>query len=135
MYPWPLSFHIFGALIWFGGTMTAVHTMKGFAASEVRGDFKVVAASVGRIMDLGATMSIVSGIFMLTTTTGQALLKVGSMHAKFTVVLLLLGLHGFVRMQIGKYGRGEIKHLPKALPALTVSLFFAAIALIVVRPF
>lgn len=134
MYPWPHALHVFGALVWFAGTMTAIHVLVARErAPEV--DFSKLEGGVGRVMDTGATMILVTGIGLLLTDAGRALLSHGFMHAKLTVVVALLGLHGFVRASLGRARRGEARPIPGWLVPAAVLMFFAVVVLIEVRPF
>lgn len=137
MHSLTLAAHVFGALIWFGGTMTALHVILNHARATPgeRGSFQAMEGGIGRIMDIGATLSLVTGIAMLVGDVSRPLLKMGFMHTKLTLVLVLLGLHGVVRARLAKYRRGEVNPLGAWVMPAVVLVFLGVVVLIETRPF
>lgn len=132
---YPVGIHLFGILIWFGSMMTALHLLLGWERLGRPGDFKKLSGNIGRIMDMGASLVLITGILMLTNDAGRPLLKHGFMHAKLTAVVVLLGLHGLVRATLGKVSRGEARAIPVWVQPVVIGLYIAILFLIVKRPF
>ena len=135
---WKLTFHLFGMLIWFAGIVASLRMLSAYNAtpSDQRVDFKQFSGKVGLLMDIGAGLTVVMGLWLISNKAGLALFKAGGfMHAKLTLVVVLIGLHGFVRVKLAKYRKGSVNPTPGWLFPLVSLIFFAIVLLIEVRPF
>lgn len=102
----------------------------GFAGLEKR---------IGRAMDVGATLTIGFGLaLLLLPEGGTAVLKgAGYFHAKLTGVVLLIGVHGFMRVRLGKFSRGEGEGVapPSAIFLAMLVLTLGILVLVFKKPF
>lgn len=135
MPPGLLAFHLLCVFGWFATTMTGLHITKahGWAPPEKRGDFKSLQRKLGRGLDMSAAASITTGIALIVIG-GGAHMKMGFMHAKFTLVLGILVGHVFLRRSFRLYQNGDIRPQPKWLGPVTALSFFAILFLMTFRP-
>ena len=129
------TIHICGVLVWFAGLMTSLHVLAAYArtASESRGDFGGLSGRVGMVMDLGATATLTAGI-ALVAGPYKELLKNGSLHAKLALVVVVLGLHGMVRVRLAQFKRDDVEALPGWLAPSVGFSVLVSVALITMRP-
>lgn len=118
-YQWLLVGHILGFVAWIGGMIATLYLLRVHAIVE--GPARDVCARQERrtalIMDLGATLAMANGFILAFGTTPTAFATGGWLHIKLTVVALtIFAIHGMTRAKVGKFRRGEIKPLPRALP-------------------
>lgn len=81
------------------------------------------------LMDLGATLTMICGfVTALGGTTNY--FKTGAwLHIKLTIVaLVILGMHGWTRVQVKRFRKGEVRPIPAAV---TYIVLIAAAAVIV----
>jgi protoporphyrinogen IX oxidase len=111
--------HIVGFVTWIAGmiatlTLLRVHAMVEGAARDVLARQE---RKTAMLMDLGATLAMACGFAMAFGNTPNAFKTGGWLHIKLTVVaLVLLGTHGLARAHVKRFGLGQIKPLPRALP-------------------
>jgi protoporphyrinogen IX oxidase len=137
---WVLAVHVLGTFVWIGClfALTQVlraHEAAGPAASAA---FSGLERRGALVMDIGALLAIGAAVLYLLATRshGEAwALKQGWLHAKLTGVLVLLGVHGFVRARVGRAARGEPFGVPRALHPILGLLLVAIVVLVVVKPF
>jgi putative membrane protein len=130
------ALHIFAVLAWGGALvgLTFILRQHSVAAEGARKDFIELEKGTAMAMDIFATIAIAMGVYMLVDIPGM-MSSGGWIHAKLTLVALLIGLHGFQRMRVGKYKRGEVTPNPGwIIPAVEVTLF-AIVILAAARPF
>lgn len=139
LYFWVLALHLCGVLLWFAGALVTLHVLavqqRRLAAGAGDGaDFRPLEGSAGRLLDAGAGVAVAAGLYLLFENT--SLLKgAGFMHAKLTLVAALLGLHGFLRVQLKRFRTGKNRELAGwAYPAV-LGVFFAIVVLIITKPF
>lgn len=137
-YFWARALHVCGVLLWFAGALVTLHVLqvqqRRLAAGAGDGtDFRALEGSAGRLLDAGAGVAIAAGLYLLFEN--PSLLKgAGFMHAKLTLVAVLLGLHGLLRAQLKRFRMGKSRALAGwAYPAV-LGVFFAIVVLIVVKP-
>lgn len=146
-YRWAIALHLFGVLLWFAGALIALHVLrvherasraKEGAGSAAPGappsSFAQLEGAAGRILDAGSGLAIAAGLYLLISNLG-ILKGAGFMHAKLTLVLLLIGVHGFLRAQLKRFRTGQANRLPAWPEPVVLGLFFAIVVLIIVRPF
>jgi putative membrane protein len=130
------ALHIFAVLAWGGALvgLTFILRQHSVAAEGARKDFIELEKGTAMATNIVATIAIAMGVYMLVDIPGM--MSTGSwIHAKLTLVALLIGLHGFQRMRVGKYKRGEVTPNPGwIIPAVEVTLF-AIVILAAARPF
>jgi putative membrane protein len=130
-----LVFHVVGFTTWIGGLygmgwlLVARDADKNDAFRTRLGE---LARSGGRIADVGAGIAIVGGVWLLSFAPAMYM-RQPWLHAKLTLVVLLLGLHGYFRVKAKRAatGEGQFKR-----PMLTVLALLAAliVALVVFKP-
>ncbi|HVK75462.1 MAG TPA: CopD family protein [Kofleriaceae bacterium] len=131
-YNWLRVGHILGFVLWVGGLVTVlqllrVHGMVEGAARDVLGRAERKAAV---LMDLGATLALVCGFWMAFGGTVNAFKTGGWLHIKLTIVLVgILAVHGFARVKVKKFRKGEVKPIPAALTYVVLVAAAAAITL------
>jgi putative membrane protein len=126
-----LTIHVVGFVTWVG-SLFGFASILGARGRESDPAFAVklgaVAKDSGRAMDVGATLAIAGGLGLLSSNFA-GYMQQPWLHAKLTLVLLLLGAHGFLRAK-GKRGGA----IPKALvPAVTL-IAVTIISLVVFKP-
>ena len=135
---WLKAGHIFAFLTWVGSLIGLSFMLKQHAkaAEAAHPDFIALEKGTAMAMDIGAVVALILGSILLIEIKPSLLKGQGGfMHAKLTLVTVLLGLHGFQRMRVGKYKRGKVTPEPGwIIPAIEVSIV-AIIVFIVVRPF
>ena len=126
---WVLVGHVFGFVTWIGGLLACisllhVHTRVG---DDARAALTKVERSTAMLMDLGATLAIVTGLAMAIETHefGHG----AWLHVKLTAVVIgVLSVHGFVRVKVKKFRNGDLREVPAAVwLALVAGVLIAAI--------
>ncbi|MEZ4403969.1 MAG: CopD family protein [Kofleriaceae bacterium] len=129
-YGWLLTGHVLGFVVWIAGMLATIYLLRVHALVEGAAR-DVLVRQEGRtamLMDLGATLAMVCGLWVAFGTTPNAFKTGAWLHIKLTlVVVVILGAHGFVRAQVKRFRTGRIKALPRALPYVVL----AAVAVIV----
>ena len=134
---WMRVGHIFGFIMW-TGTMVGLLNMLREHAAATDGERPVLVRmekKVAMFMDIGATLTILFGIIQMVGLDFVMFQGGGYFHAKMTLVLVLLGIHGFVRVKVKKYGRGEVAPVPTAVLVAQELVVLAILIVAVVRPF
>lgn len=136
-----MAAHVCGVLLWFAGALITLHVLRAYErASAGAGpgvstpDFQRLEGPAGRILDAGAGLALVAGLYLLFENL--AILRgAGFMHAKLALVVALLGVHGFLRVRLKKFRTGQSRTLAGWAEPAVLGLFFAIVVLIVARPF
>jgi putative membrane protein len=123
-----LALHIVGFATWLGG-LNAMARVLAARNDEADAGFQkkmgAMARKGGRVADVGAGLAIAGGTWLLSYAPGMYMSQ-GWMHMKLTLVLALIGAHGFVRMKAKKAAEGQ-----GSFPAVMVPVLVLAGALIV----
>ena len=139
-YLWVKAFHVVGILIWGGTIMGLTNLLVAFGKipAETRKPILPTAMATGRMMDIGATLTIACAVWLAVGTKVPEgwVMQQGWMHVKLTLVVLgLFSAHGVLRAKLGKYRRGqEPKPLPPALVPILSLVLTAIIVLAIARP-
>lgn len=134
---WSLALHVFGVILWMGAMVALAFLLSSEAAKK---DSPLLEASrkIARVMDIGALIAIVCGIYILARTKafGDAwALKQPWMHIKLTVVVIAaFGGHGFVAATLGRIRRGAGRPLPSFVAPLVLAAAFGIVVLAIVKP-
>lgn len=120
---WLMIGHIVGFVTWIAGmiatlTLLRIHAQVEGAARDVlsRQEHKTAA-----LMDAGATLAMVCGLWLAFGGTVNALKTGAWLHLKLTlVVIVLLGAHGFARAQVKRFKRGQLRTVPQWLRPLVL---------------
>lgn len=123
-YRWLVALHLTGVFLWIGPLLSILNALNvhGKADTGAHAALTAIEKRAARVMDLGAALAMGAGFYMAFGVTPSAFKTGAWLHIKLTlVVVVILGLHGLVRVKIKKFSRGEVKPLPG---------FFIPIALI-----
>jgi protoporphyrinogen IX oxidase len=137
-YPWILVIHAFGNIFWIAGMfaclrMLAAHAAVGKAAPQ---GLTLAERRTAVLMDIGATIAILSGLYLTLFAPTKPLTQGGWLHAKLTlVVLVVLGLHGFLRVKVRKFREGDVRPLPGFVLPVLLAVVLGVIVLVRIRPF
>jgi putative membrane protein len=136
---WLKAFHIIGVVAWFAGLfylprLFVYHADAHDAISEQR--FIIMERRLFIIMTIGAAIAIFFGAMMLIES--PAYLKMGWLHAKLTLVLLLIGYHGYCRVLMRAFAQQRNTRSARWFRGFNElpSVFLIAIVILaVVKPF
>lgn len=136
---WLQAFHIIFVVTWFAG-LFYLPRLFVYAAANPGGETHSVLLTMQRklllITHIGGALAVVFGLSMLIAQ--PTYLQPGWMHAKLTLVLLLIGYHGWCASLVRAFRTGRNRHSERwyrwfnEVPAL---LLVAIVILVVVRPF
>ena len=102
-----LSLHVFGAFIWIGGLFALAAFLDAFGAETdpaARSRLTKFLRQAAIVPDIGATIAIVFGVHWLFKFK---LYQMPYMHIKLTLVAVLIGLHGYLKVKAKKARKGE----------------------------
>jgi len=136
---WLKAFHIIFVITWFAGLfylprLFVYHTVTTDQISLER--FIVMERRLFAIMTWGATLAAVFGLSMIFAAPGY--LHFGWLHAKLTLVAVLIGYHIWCYSLMVAFREGRNQHTQRfyrmfnEAPAL---LLIAIVILVVVKPF
>lgn len=140
LYLWIKALHIIAMVCWFAGLfylprLFVYHTMSKDEASRER--FSVMERKLYRgIMTPAMIATLVFGIALLVLVPGW--MSQGWMHAKLTLVVLLVGYHHVCGAMYKRLARGENKRshvFYRWFNEAPVLLLIAIVILVVVKPF
>ncbi|QOF88241.1 MULTISPECIES: protoporphyrinogen oxidase HemJ [unclassified Pseudomonas] len=140
MYLWIKALHIVAVVCWFAGLfylprLFVYHAMSEDAASCER--FQVMERKLYRgIMGPSMILTILLGAWMLYLTPGW--LSQGWLHAKLTLVVLLIGYHHACGAMLKRFARGENRRSHvffRWFNEVPVLFLLAIVILVVVKPF
>lgn len=136
---WLKAFHIVFVVTWFAGLfylprLFVYHATATDATSIER--FKVMERRLFVMMTIGATLSVICGISMLVLA--PALLSFGWLHAKLTLVALLIGYHIWCHRLLLAFRADRNRHSERWLRGFNEApslLLIGIVLLVVVKPF
>jgi protoporphyrinogen IX oxidase len=126
--------HFVGSLLWFGGLFGAgslLHFRDGETDAGVKQRLGVRARKAAILADLGATLSIASGVYNAVT---RHLFSQPWLHIKLTLVVVLLVIHVLVRIKARRASEGEGRFGKGLLGIATLAVIGILIA-VVYQPF
>jgi len=136
---WMWVGHVVGFTLWLGAMFGLSYILTAHAAADEagRGAFGKLEKNTAMTADIGATLAIVFGLIMLLVPEGgtQILKAGGFFHIKLTLVALLIGTHGYLRVKVKKFSRGEVHAPPAWLFPVMALAALGIVIMIVVRPF
>ena len=133
---WIRAIHVYAIVTWVGALIGLTFLLKqhAVAAEAARADFLSLEKRVAMAADIGATIAIIAGLFMIVQVP-ELLTKQPWMHPKLALVAVVLGVHGVQRMRLGKFKRGNVTPNPGwVVPVLEICVL-AIILLAVAKPF
>jgi uncharacterized membrane protein len=118
-----LSLHVIGALMWIGSLFALMAFLEAFATEPEPAPRQRLLKHLRQaaiVPDVGATLAIVFGLHWLFKFD---LYKAHYMHPKLALVVVVIGLHAYLKRKVGRAKRGEtITAPPLALkPMLTLT--------------
>ncbi|MCP1605932.1 putative membrane protein [Pseudomonas citronellolis] len=140
LYLWIKALHIVAVVCWFAGLfylprLFVYHAMSEDAASRER--FQVMERKLYRgIMGPSMILTILLGAWMLYLTPGW--LSQGWLHAKLTLVVLLIGYHHACGAMLKRFARGENRRSHvffRWFNEVPVLFLLAIVILVAVKPF
>ena len=105
-----LGLHIVGLIFWLGPLLTLTRLLKvaGASSSSDEGMTKLVRMTWFGFVLPGAAITLGTGMFQLIAYKGMSFyMQQGWMHAKFTLILLLLVLTALTGLQVRSFSAGE----------------------------
>ena len=142
LYLWLKAFHIVSVVCWFAGLfylprLFVYHAQSADTISQER--FSVMERKLYRgIMGPAMIATLVFGIWLLSLNAGAYFTQGGWMHAKLTLVVLLIGYHHMCGAQVKRFARGENTRshvFYRWFNEVPVLILLAIVILVVVRPF
>jgi uncharacterized membrane protein len=135
-YLWVKAGHIFGVLMWVGTMFGLYQTMFAHGRADEAGR-KALMEMEGKLamaMDIGATIAIGTGLFLLLRLEPSPL-KQPWMHIKLTAIVLgMLGAHGYGRVKVRKLREGATNTPPPWVFGILNLVVILIIIMVVVRP-
>lgn len=135
---WLKAFHVVFVVTWFAGIfylprLFLYHAAATDAVSIER--FQTMEKRLFGIMTIGATLTLLFGISMVSVAPG--LLQAGWLHAKLTLVLVLIAYHGwcYLLMRDLRNGRKRSSRWYRVFNEVPSVLLIAIVVLAVVKPF
>ncbi|HWK74245.1 MAG TPA: protoporphyrinogen oxidase HemJ [Povalibacter sp.] len=136
---WFKAFHIVFVVTWFAGLfylprLFVYHATATDAVSNER--FKVMERRLFVMMTIGAVLSIVFGVSMLVLA--PALLSFGWLHAKLTLVAILIGYHLWCYRLMLDFRADRNRHSERWLRGFNEApglLLIGIVLLVVLKPF
>ena len=136
---WFKAFHIIFLVTWFAGLfylprLFVYHAEASDAASLER--FKIMERRLFTMTNIGAILTLAFGVALLMST--PAFLKMGWLHAKLTLVAVLIGYHLWCGKLVISFRNDANKHSARwyrmfnEFPAL---LLIGIVLLVVLKPF
>ncbi|MEG1039804.1 MAG: protoporphyrinogen oxidase HemJ [Pseudomonas sp.] len=140
LFLWIKALHIVSVVCWFAGLfylprLFVYHAQSQDSISQER--FVIMERKLYRgIMLPSMIATLVFGIWLMSLTPG--FLSQGWMHAKLTLVILLIGYHHMCGAQLKRFARGENTRshvFYRWFNEVPVLILLAIVILVVVKPF
>ena len=138
---WVKALHVIFMVTWFAGLfylprLFVYHAMTSDAATSER--LKVMERKLAVMMDIGATLTMVFGFWLLFAYGWSQYKHQGWLHVKLTAVALLIAYHVWCRLIVRTFRNDANKRSHKwyrAFNEVPTLLLFVIIIMVVVRPF
>ncbi|MFT5062777.1 MAG: putative membrane protein [Gammaproteobacteria bacterium] len=138
---WVKAFHVISMVTWFAGLfylprLFVYHVDTEDAVGHQR--FCVMEKKLSVMMSIGAVLTVGFGLWLLVVWWAGSLAGQGWLHAKLTLVILLIGYHGWCQVQVKKFrehratGSSRYYRLMNEVPALVL---IGIVVLAIVKPF
>ncbi|MDE1174914.1 MAG: protoporphyrinogen oxidase HemJ [Parvibaculaceae bacterium] len=140
-YPWIKAFHVIAVIFWMAGMAYLprlfVYHADAAVGSELSETFKIMERRLLRgIINPSMILALILGVLLIVAN--PALMTQGWLHAKLTLVVLMLALHGMFSKYRKAFERDQNRKSAKffriineAPPLLVVFI----VILVIVRPF
>ena len=130
-----LTIHIVSFGVWLGNLFAIAATLVErdvVAEAGVKTVIAELAKKMARVADIGATITLVGGVGLISTAPGYYLHQPW-LHMKLTLVVGLLGVHGFLRMKVKRATQGQ-GTFPRPILGMMMLLAVGIVALAVFKP-
>lgn len=135
------ALHVVFMVTWFAALfylprIFVYHAMTTDAATSER--FKVMERKLGVMMDIGATLTIVFGMWLLVAYGWGQYKHNGWLHVKLTAVVLLVAYHVWCRLLVRVFREDRNRRSHKwyrVFNEVPTLLLFVIVIMVVVRPF
>ena len=132
-----LSLHIVAFAVWLGNLFAIAVTLtfrNGETEASVRTKLGELGRNrMGRAADVGATLALLSGVWLISFAPAHYM-RQPWLHMKLTLVLVVLGLHGFLRVRAKKAAEGDAKAFPAPLVGFMTMIAVSIVMLVVFKP-
>lgn len=136
---WLKAFHVIAMVTWFAGLfyLPRLFVYHADAADEISlRRFEVMERRLYAIMTIGAVLTVVLGILMIVGFPGY--MKMGWLHAKLFLVVLLIAYHVYCRKLMRDFAQGRNSHSSKwyrGFNEVPSVLLIGIVILAVAKPF
>lgn len=135
---WTLVFHLTGMVFWIGGMLFAVQSLAFYSetadSAQRQAHTRAAARSMRALAHPGAALVIVTGVLMLSLE--PAFLQQGWLHAKLTLVVLMMGVDLLLNSQVRRMPDMQITRArTRVFHSAVALLFFFILILALVKPF
>jgi uncharacterized membrane protein len=127
-----LSFHVIGALMWIGSLFALMAFLDAYAAepdAAARGRLLKHLREAAIVPDIGATIALVFGLHWLVKFK---LYETHYMHAKLSLVVLVIALHAFLKRKVRAAKNGETFAAPPVALKPMLTLLATGIVIFVI---
>jgi putative membrane protein len=127
-----LSLHVLGALMWIGSLFALTAFLEAYTDepdAAAKGRLLKHLRQAAIVPDVGGTLAIVFGAHWLFKFK---LYQMPYMHIKLTLVVVVIGLHGYLKVKAKKAKKGEAFKAPPGFIKPMLSLTALGIILFVV---
>ncbi|MES1938519.1 CopD family protein [Salinisphaera hydrothermalis] len=141
LFLWIEALHVTSMVLWLAGLLSLPWLFATHAATQgqaERARFAGLERQLSMLMSIAALATIVFGIWMLTMLGGGWLAANGWFHAKLTLVVLMIGYHGWCQVQAKKLREDRASRTPSFYRGMTVvpaALLLLIMLLVFVKPF
>ncbi|HEY8145579.1 MAG TPA: CopD family protein [Kofleriaceae bacterium] len=136
-YLWIKVVHFLGFILWLSSIFGLANMLreKTAGSGEARDLLVRLAKNAGRAMDIGATLAIAAGVILLIKSPAPIRpLEQPYFHVKLTLAVILIALHGFLRMRAGKLARGDSRPLGPAPIVVATLLLLGIVGIVLIGP-
>ena len=126
--------HFLGFFLWVGAMIALALAVRAHAAAgdAAREAFERLENAYARAMEIGALLTIACGVTMIVKTPAVVSpMKQPYLHIKLTLVVVILAMHGLVRVSMKRVrkgtGGGPGAAVPWLLLAVTAAIFYLAL--------
>lgn len=136
-YLWIKVVHFLGFIVWLSSIFGLANMLRERTAGsgEAHDLLGRLARNAGRAMDAGATLAIVAGVILLIESPAPIRpLEQPYFHVKLTLAVLLVALHGFLRVRAAKLSRGDARPLGPAPLVVVTLLVLGIVGIVLIGP-
>jgi putative membrane protein len=135
------AFHVVFMVTWFAAIfylprLFVYHAMTTDAATVEK--FKIMERKLAIMMDIGATLTMIFGFWLLFSYGWHQYKHNGWLHVKLTMVALLIGYHVWCRMIVRSFRNDQNTHSHRwyrVFNEVPVLFLIVIVVMVTVRPF